>query len=180
MAVPSGDLDETARRALGDVARLADINDVLDVCCRVTGMGYTVIAHVTEDRWLACAVQDEIDFGLAVGGELPIQTTLCNDLRNPLAAIDAGAAMLARTATERDQTILTEMRRSVGRMERLIGDVLDFAKGRLDCGMGLTRQAAVELAGPMNPPSKSCPGPTPAAPSRCASTSPGRSPPMPV
>lgn len=63
------------------VARLDAVQSILEVCLRVTGMGYGVIAHVTENRWLACAVLDEIDFGLGVGGELPIQSTLCNEVR---------------------------------------------------------------------------------------------------
>lgn len=63
------------------IARLDTVQAILEVCLRATGMGYGVIAHVTEDRWLACAVLDEIDFGLGVGGELPIKSTLCNEVR---------------------------------------------------------------------------------------------------
>ena len=69
------------------VARLDVVQSIVEVCLRVTGMGYGVIAHVTEDRWLACAVRDEIDFGLKVGGELPIQSTLCNEVRQRREAI---------------------------------------------------------------------------------------------
>jgi signal transduction histidine kinase len=69
------------------IATLPDIDAILEVCARVTGMGYAVVAHVTEDRWLACAVLDEVDFGLPVGGELPIRTTLCNEVRQTRAPI---------------------------------------------------------------------------------------------
>jgi hypothetical protein len=48
------------------------------VCARVTGMGYIVVAHVSDDRWAACAVLDLVNFGLLVGGELPVQSTLCS------------------------------------------------------------------------------------------------------
>ncbi|KQW72134.1 hypothetical protein ASE17_04510 [Phenylobacterium sp. Root77] len=68
-------------REVAAVARLDAVQSILEVCLRVTGMGYGVIAHVTEERWLACAVLDEIDFGLGVGGELPIKSTLCNEVR---------------------------------------------------------------------------------------------------
>lgn len=81
------------------VAALADVNDILEVCARVTGMGYVVVAHVTEDRWLACAVLDEVDFGLPVGGELPIRSTLCNEVRQtraPIAFDQASADQLWR------------------------------------------------------------------------------------
>jgi len=67
--------------ALADIAGLPDISSILDVCARVTGMGYTVVAHVSDDRWVACAVLDLVDFGLPVGGELPVQSTLCSEVR---------------------------------------------------------------------------------------------------
>jgi signal transduction histidine kinase len=36
---------------------------------------------VTEDRWIACAVRDEIAFGLKAGGELKVETTICDEIR---------------------------------------------------------------------------------------------------
>ncbi len=44
-------------------------------------MGFAAVARVTEDRWIACAVRDEIEFGLKPGGELKIETTICNEIR---------------------------------------------------------------------------------------------------
>jgi signal transduction histidine kinase len=63
---------------------------LLEVAARVTGLGFAAIARVTEDRWVACAVHDEIAFGLEPGGELPVATTLCNEIRacGRLVAID--------------------------------------------------------------------------------------------
>ena len=67
-----------------DVAAIAAIDAIpaiLEVICRTTGMGFAAVARVTEDRWVACAVRDEISFGLAPGGELTIETTICDDIR---------------------------------------------------------------------------------------------------
>ena len=67
-----------------DVAAVGVIDAIpklLEVLCRSTGMGFAAVARVTEDRWVACAVRDEIDFGLAVGGELEVKTTLCDEIR---------------------------------------------------------------------------------------------------
>ena len=67
-----------------DVAAISRINAVpriLEVICRTTGMGFAAVARVTEDRWVACAVRDEIDFGLKPGGELKVQTTICDEIR---------------------------------------------------------------------------------------------------
>ena len=63
------------------IGRLDVIPKILEVACRTTGMGFAAVARVTEDRWVACAVRDEIDFGLGVGGELVLETTLCNEIR---------------------------------------------------------------------------------------------------
>jgi signal transduction histidine kinase len=54
---------------------------ILEVICHTTGMGFAAIARVTEDRWVACAVRDEIAFGLVAGGELEVQTTICHEIR---------------------------------------------------------------------------------------------------
>ncbi|RZJ44925.1 MAG: GAF domain-containing sensor histidine kinase [Brevundimonas sp.] len=70
-------LDEAAA-----IARIDAVPSILEVCCRITGMGYAAVARVTEDRWIACAVRDEIGFGLGVGGELPVKTTLCDEVRD--------------------------------------------------------------------------------------------------
>ena len=66
---------------LAALARIDVIPTILEVVCRVTGMGFSAIARVTEDRWIACAVRDEIDFGLVPGGELQVRTTICDEVR---------------------------------------------------------------------------------------------------
>jgi signal transduction histidine kinase len=44
-------------------------------------MGFAAVARVTETQWLACCVQDMIDFGLAPGDELAVKTTICDEIR---------------------------------------------------------------------------------------------------
>lgn len=63
------------------VNHIPGVNKLLEVVCRITGMGFAAIARVTEDRWVACAVRDEISFGLETGGELKVETTICNEIR---------------------------------------------------------------------------------------------------
>ena len=57
---------------------------------------------------------------------------LGHDLRNPLAAISAGAELLLKTPLS-DKALRTVglIRRGAARMSRLIDDVMDFARGRL-------------------------------------------------
>lgn len=74
---------------------------------------------------------------------------LGHDLRNPLAAIDAGTRMLQREPlSPKAGSILALMQTSVARMAGLIDDVLDFARGRLGDGIELDRSVA-EPMGPV-------------------------------
>jgi signal transduction histidine kinase len=71
---------------------------------------------------------------------------LGHDLRNPLAAIDAGARLLrSEPLSERAVSLVDLMQHSVARMAGLIGNVLDFARGRLGGGLELDRNAAEPL-----------------------------------
>ena len=63
------------------IGRIDAVPTILDVVCRVTGMGFAAVARVTEDRWIACKVLDNIDFGLGAGGELQVETTICDEIR---------------------------------------------------------------------------------------------------
>ncbi|MEI8715519.1 PAS domain-containing sensor histidine kinase [Mesorhizobium sp. ISC11] len=67
---------------------------------------------------------------------------LGHDLRNPLASISAGVHMLARNTDPSDEKVAKVLRlmlASIARMSGLIDNVLDFARGRLGGGLGLTR-----------------------------------------
>lgn len=75
------------RPDLDAVASIAAVPTILDVVCRVTGMGFAAVARVTEDRWIACSVQDNIAFGLKPGGELEVKTTICDEIRDSHRAV---------------------------------------------------------------------------------------------
>jgi signal transduction histidine kinase len=74
-------MSDPLRGSLAAVSEIDAVPKILEVVCRATGMGFAAVARVTEDRWIACAVRDEIDFGLKAGGELAIATTICNEIR---------------------------------------------------------------------------------------------------
>ena len=64
--------------ALGCNGRLGEI---LRGICDETGMGFAAVARVTEERWIACLVEDRIGFGLDPGGELKVCETICDEIR---------------------------------------------------------------------------------------------------
>ena len=73
--------------AISQIAVVPTILTILEVVCQTKGMGFAAVARVTEDRWIACGVRDEIDFGLRPGGELKIETTICNEIRDSRQAV---------------------------------------------------------------------------------------------
>lgn len=240
------------------VSRIEVVQQILEVVCRTTGLRFSAVARVTESRWIACAVRDDLEFGMKPGDELAIETTFCDqvrrdggevvfdhatqnerfcehpspklygfqsyisvpihlpdgrffgtlcaldarpaqvenaqtigmfrlfgdligqhldaqerllasevalereretaqlrerfiavlghDLRNPLSAINAGIEVLnTRPAATDNTSVLNVMRRSSARINGLIGDVLDFTRGRLGLGLVVNRSEDADL-----------------------------------
>ena len=56
-------------------------------------MWLSLVARVTGDSWTACAVLDQMDFGLGVGDQLAVATTLCKEVH------DSGRAIVIEKAS---------------------------------------------------------------------------------
>jgi len=81
-------------------------------------------------------------------GELREQfiAVLGHDLRNPLAAVSASAELLVRRSQEPETvSIARRLQSTTRRMSRLIEDVMDFARGRLGAGIGVSLAAEGDL-----------------------------------
>lgn len=63
------------------IGRISAVPSILEMVCKSTGLRFAAIARVTESKWTACAVRDEIAFGLQPGGELDLKTTICLEVR---------------------------------------------------------------------------------------------------
>jgi signal transduction histidine kinase len=74
-------MSELFAEELAAISRIDAVQTILEVICRSTGMGFSAVARVTETKWVACAVRDEIAFGLKPGGELELGTTICDEIR---------------------------------------------------------------------------------------------------
>lgn len=74
-------LNDNFQTDVAAIQGIAAVSHILDVACRMTGMGFAAVARVTEDRWVACQLIDTVDFGLQPGGELKIETTICQEVR---------------------------------------------------------------------------------------------------
>lgn len=72
---PSGLAEQIAT-----VNRITALPDILRIVCQSTGLGFAAVARVTADSWTACAVRDEIGFGVTPGTELAIEATICHQV----------------------------------------------------------------------------------------------------
>jgi signal transduction histidine kinase len=80
-------MDTSFEADITAVQRIDAVPRILDIVCRLTGMGFAAVARVTEGRWICCAVRDDIAFGLQPGGELKVETTICNEIRQSHEAV---------------------------------------------------------------------------------------------
>lgn len=67
---------------LAAIARIGAVPTILKVVSEVTGLRLALIARVTQQSWVACAVLDRMNFGLEVGDHLEVATTLCSEVRD--------------------------------------------------------------------------------------------------
>ena len=75
------DSAESIARDIAIVRSISAIPSMLRILCKSTGMGFAAVARVTDGTWTACAVEDNIQFGLQPGGRLDVHTTLCSEAR---------------------------------------------------------------------------------------------------
>lgn len=80
-------MDAELRADIAAVGRIEAVPQILEIVCKTTGMGFAAVARVTDQRWICCAVRDEIQFGLVPGGELKVETTICNEIREKLEGV---------------------------------------------------------------------------------------------
>ena len=71
-----------------------ELRAILGEICALTGMGFAAVARVTDQRWIACQVEDKIEFGLKPGDELLIKQTICDEIR------DSGEAVVFDDASD--------------------------------------------------------------------------------
>ncbi len=84
---PIKSLNFTISADVDAVNRIPIVNQLLDVVCRTTGMGFAAIARVTDEQWITCTTKDDISFGLNPGDELELETTICHEVRQKNEAV---------------------------------------------------------------------------------------------
>ena len=63
-----------------DAARTIIEGELANVCAMTT-MRFAALGRITDTHWIACQVDDRIDFGLTPGQELELRMTVCDEVR---------------------------------------------------------------------------------------------------
>jgi len=88
MIIKGNPIPPVLQAEIDAVNRISLIPHLLKLICKDAGMGFAVVARVTNNRWIACNVHDDINFGLKSGDELKLETTICYEIhehRHPVA-----------------------------------------------------------------------------------------------
>lgn len=64
------------------IGRIEAVPNLLKVLCDSIGLRFAAVARVTDTQWTACAVEDRLGTGPQVSGQLPLHTTLCDEVRD--------------------------------------------------------------------------------------------------
>ncbi|MBJ7263533.1 MAG: GAF domain-containing sensor histidine kinase [Burkholderiaceae bacterium] len=76
------------------IAQIDAVPVILSMVKNLTGMRFAAVARVTETYWVACAVDDSIEFGLKPGGELVLDSTICHEIREHRQPVVFGQASI--------------------------------------------------------------------------------------
>lgn len=77
------------------VARITSVPVILKIVKQITGMRFAAVARVTDQHWVTCATDDSLAFGLKPGDHLPLESTICHEIRQHLQPVvfgDVGAS----------------------------------------------------------------------------------------
>ncbi len=80
-AVPTAHEPVDTATPVAAVGAIGAVPAILRLITQHTGMRFSAVAHVTDVSWTACAVHDELDFGLSPGSQLDVHSTLCIETR---------------------------------------------------------------------------------------------------
>lgn len=74
-------MGQTAAADIATISRINAVPAVLQVISELTGLRFAAVARVIDNTWIACAVLDRLDYGVQVGDELQLVSTLSDEIR---------------------------------------------------------------------------------------------------
>jgi len=80
-------ISEEFQIATATIAEISQVHAILEVICASTGMCFAAVSSVRDNRWITCAVLDEVQFGLVTTQELQLELSICDVIRKSLQRI---------------------------------------------------------------------------------------------
>lgn len=80
--MPDNNQQVNIQQDIQTVQEIPIIPSMLDSLCSTLGLGWAAISRVTENKWVACSVKDDLGYNLGPGDEIPFENTFCKDVRN--------------------------------------------------------------------------------------------------
>lgn len=80
-------MKQTLDADIATIAKISAVPTILEAVAELTGLGFVGIARVTPSSWHLCAMLDKLNYGLSVGSELDIKTTLCEEVQHTGCAV---------------------------------------------------------------------------------------------
>lgn len=68
-------MENVLQNDLNAISRIDAVNMILKTLTDMTGLSVSLVVRVTEDSWTACAVRDNMSFGIKSGDNLKLLTT---------------------------------------------------------------------------------------------------------
>ncbi|SDG66470.1 MULTISPECIES: sensor histidine kinase KdpD [unclassified Duganella] len=72
---------------IATIAKISAVPTILEAVAELTGLGFVGIARVTPSSWHLCAMLDKLNYGMSVGSELELKTTLCEEVQHTGCAV---------------------------------------------------------------------------------------------
>jgi len=89
-------MDPTIEKDVAAFSRIAAVNMILETLQKLTGLRLSIVVRVDDNSWTACAVVDNLNFGLNPGDQLELSTTYCNTAR------ENAAPLIVKHASQND------------------------------------------------------------------------------
>jgi signal transduction histidine kinase len=75
-----GYVTRSLEQDLAAVARNNTVPVLLNIVCRSAGLGFAAVTCISDFRWIAAALQDDIGLGACAGSELHIETAIWHEI----------------------------------------------------------------------------------------------------
>jgi GAF domain-containing protein len=72
---------QATRKIINAMSRDNRVRLILHDICALTKMGFAAVSRIDDGKWIAVQVADQAGLGIVPGDEIPIETIICNAIK---------------------------------------------------------------------------------------------------